>query len=223
VGETIIDDPDTYSAFLELVSGYSLSPEDLLRFLLEQRLGHLPRRHLRAQIRKLSKIWKDVERVATKATKHSEGYLGQGQVSDLAMQIQNNARRLSRFFIEPVQKRPLEGEISDCKEAILSFLRKRGVRKTNEYGWILLRAIFGVAWKAGGGKDQIECLGRFLSRGRKKSGTEKTYSLQYETQNSIYLRKKDDFRSGVITIRLYLLAAPLRKRLSYTCNESHLH
>ena len=147
---------DIYDALVELVSWYSLSPKDLLSFLLEQRLGHVPRRHVRAQIRKLSKIWKDVERIATKATKLSEGYLGQGQVSDLAMQIQNNARRLSRFFIEPVQKRPLEGEISDCKEAILSFLRKRGVRNTNEYGWILLRAIFGVAWKAGGGKDQIE-------------------------------------------------------------------
>ena len=214
---------DIYDALVELVSWYSLSPKDLLSFLLEQRLGHVPRRHVRAQIRKLSKIWKDVERIATKATKLSEGYLGQGQVSDLAMQIQNNARRLSRFFIEPFQKRPLEGEISTVKrQYYLSYESGGYGTLTSMVGFCYAQFL---AWpgKRAGGRIKSKHLGRFMSRGRKKSGTEKTYSLQYETQSSIYLRKKDDFRSDVITIRLYLLAAPLRKRLSYTCNESHLH
>ena len=62
---------------------------------------------------------------------------------------------LVKYFIDPVRNRPLEAEIADCKEAIRLFLTRRGVRKVNEYGWVLLSAVFGSKWQASRGKDQI--------------------------------------------------------------------
>src|SRR5262249_14693178 len=65
------------------------------------------------------------------------------------------ARQLSRSLIEPVRHRPFEEEIADCKQAIVAFLKRRNVTEVNQYGWVLLRAIFGSKWKPGKGKDQI--------------------------------------------------------------------
>ena len=48
-----------------------------------------------------------------------------------------------------------EEEIADCKQAIIVFLKRGNVRGVNQYGWVLLRAIFGNKWKPGKRKDQI--------------------------------------------------------------------
>jgi hypothetical protein len=73
----------------------------------------------------------------------------------MAEEVERAARRLSRSLIEPVGHRPFEEEIADCKQAIIAFLKRRNVPEVNQYGWVLLRAIFGDKWKPGKGKDQI--------------------------------------------------------------------
>ena len=153
-GTAVVEDADIFNALLELVYWYKPSAEDLLSFLMEQRLGHVPARELRARLRGLGKKWKEVERLALKALKESEPYLGERR--DLAVETVKNAWLLCTRFIEAAPKRPLETEIAECKKAIELFLRRRGVRKVNEYGWVLLRAVFGRAWKAGDGENQIE-------------------------------------------------------------------
>jgi len=141
-------------ALLELVCWHNVAPKDLLDLLAELRIVHLPERELRASIRKLSKKWKQIERLALQARKESEQYLGDQK--QRALDIENAARLLARFFSTPKAKRPLESEIADCKESIKSFLSRRGVCDVNQYGWILLKAIWGQLWTAGDGWDQIE-------------------------------------------------------------------
>ena len=45
------------------------------------------------------------------------------------------------------------------------------VRAVNQYGWVLLRAIFGDEWKAGKGKDPV---GTFRAKARPFTGKIKT-------------------------------------------------
>jgi len=149
----IVEDEDIFSALLELVCWDKISPEDLLGFLQEQRMGHIPSRELRAKLREGGKKWKDVERMAAKARKETEPFLA--ELAGRAVEVERAARQLSRSLIEPVGHRPFEEEIADCKQAIVAFLKRRKVREVNEYGWVLLRAIFGDKWKPGKGKDQV--------------------------------------------------------------------
>ena len=44
---------------------------------------------------------------------------------------------------------------SPMQQAIVAFLKRRKIREVNQYGWVLLKAIFGDKWKPGRGKDQI--------------------------------------------------------------------
>ncbi|HSE91164.1 MAG TPA: hypothetical protein VLJ79_33455 [Candidatus Binatia bacterium] len=92
--------------------------------------------------------------MAAKARKETEPFLA--ELAGRAVEVERAARRLSRSLIEPVGHRPFEEEIADCKQAIVAFLKRRNVREVNQYGWVLLRAIFGDKWKPGKGKDQIE-------------------------------------------------------------------
>lgn len=168
-----VEDEDIFSGLLELVSSQRarlrgplvarggiepppkprISADDLLSFLQEQRMGHVPSRELRAKLRKGGKKWKDVERMAAKARKETEPFLA--ELAGRAVEVERAARQLSRSLIEPVGHRPFEEEIADCKQAIVAFLKRRNVREVNQYGWVLLRAIFGNKWKPGEGKDQI--------------------------------------------------------------------
>jgi hypothetical protein len=148
------DDDDVVSALLELVSWHKVAPKDLLGFLEELRVAHVPARELRARIRAMGRAWKEVELLAVKTRKESEPYLG--EFIQKALEVENDARFLSRFFSTPRAKRPMEFEIAQCKADIKSFLRRRGVHDLNQYGWILLKAVFGNGWSAGDGKDQIE-------------------------------------------------------------------
>jgi hypothetical protein len=136
-----VEDEDIFSGLLELVSKHRISADDLLGFLQEQRMGHVPSRELRAKLREGSKKWKDVERMAAKARKETEPFLA--ELAGMANEVERAARRLSRSLIEPVGHRPFEEEIADCKEAIVAFLKRRKVPEVSRYGWVLLRAIFG--------------------------------------------------------------------------------
>jgi hypothetical protein len=151
--ETAIDE-NVMSALLELVSWHKVAPEDLLRFLEELRVSHVPDRELRTRTRTSGRNWKEVELLAVRARTASEPYLG--ELRARALDVENTARLLSRFFSTPRAKRPLETEIAQCKADIKSFLRRHDVRDLNQYGWILLKAVFGDRWSAGDGKDQIE-------------------------------------------------------------------
>src|SRR5499433_1182566 len=113
-----------------------------------------PSRELRAKLREGGKKWKAVERMAAKARKETEPFLV--ELAGSAVEVERAARQLSRSLIEPVRHRPFEEEIADCKQAIVAFLKRRNVTEVNQYGWVLLRAIFGDKWKPGKGKDQRE-------------------------------------------------------------------
>ena len=125
-----------------------------MSFLQEQRRAQLPERELRKRLREGGKKWKDVERMAAKVRRETEPFLA--ELAGRAVEVERAARQLSRSLIEPVRHRPFEEEIADCKQAIVAFLKRRNVRGLNQYGWVLLRAIFGDKWKPGKGKDQIE-------------------------------------------------------------------
>lgn len=150
----IAADEDLVGALWELVSWYKVSTKELLDFLTELRILYVPERELRARIRGLGRKWKEIETRARQARKESKDLLG--DYNQRALEIENASRFLSRFFSTPKAKRPLETEIADCKESIVSFLKRRGVREVNEYGWILLKGIFREQWSAGNGRDQIE-------------------------------------------------------------------
>jgi hypothetical protein len=140
-------------------------------------------------VRLLGKRWKQVEKVASEALDESYPYLG--ELRDRAINVKHNARFLSKFFISPIRKRPLESEIAECKQAIVSFLRTRGVREVNTHGWILLRTVFQNKWKAASGKDQIEAFraipepfrGRITSRKKAQTVMEKTKLIVFEMTN----------------------------------------
>jgi len=149
-----IEDEDILSGLLDLASKHRISADDLLSFLQEQRMGHIPSRELRAKLREGGKKWKDVERMAAKARRETEPFLA--ELAGRAVEVERGARQLSRSLIEPVRHRPFEEEIADCKQAIVAFLKRRKVQEVNQYGWVLLRAIFGDKWKPGKGKDQRE-------------------------------------------------------------------
>ena len=117
-------------------------------------MGHAPSRELSARLRKGGKKWSAVERMAAKARRETEPFLA--ELGGMAEEVERAARRLSRSLIEPVGHRPFEEEIADCKQAIVAFLKRRNVPEVNQYGWVLLRAIFGDKWKPGKRKDQIE-------------------------------------------------------------------
>ena len=151
---SVVEDEDIFSALLELVCWHKISPEDLLSFLQEQRRAQLPERELRKRLREGGKKWKDVERMAAKARRETEPFLA--ELAGRAVEVERGARQLSRSLIEPVRHRPFEEEIADCKQAIVAFLKRRKVQEVNQYGWVLLRAIFGDKWKPGKGKDQRE-------------------------------------------------------------------
>src|SRR5215510_15905224 len=137
---SVVEDEDTSSALLELVCWHKISPEDLLSFLQEQRRAQLPERELRKRLREGGKKWKDVERMAAKVRRETEPFLA--ELAGRAVEVERAARQLSRSLIEPVGHRPFEEEIADCKQAIVAFLKRRNVRGINQYGWVLLRAIF---------------------------------------------------------------------------------
>jgi hypothetical protein len=165
----VTEDEEMFSALLELACWHKISPEDLLGFLQEQRGAQLPERELRKRLREGGKKWQAVERMAAKARKETEPFLA--ELAGSAVEVERAARLLSRSLIEPVGHRPFEEEIADCKQAIVAFLKRRNVRGVNQYGWVLLRAIFGDKWKPGKGKDQIEA---FRSRPRPFTGKIKT-------------------------------------------------
>jgi hypothetical protein len=142
------------SAVLELVCWHKVAAKDLLEFLTELRMVHVPARELRAYLRNLGTRWKQIETFAVQVINESEPYLGEQR--QRALEVENTARFLSRFFLRPKAKRPLETEIADCKDSILRFLKSRDIREVNQYGWILLKAVFGELWTAGDGRDQIE-------------------------------------------------------------------
>jgi hypothetical protein len=148
-----VEDEDILSGLLDLASKHRISADDLLSFLQEQRMGHIPAWELRAKLRMGGKKWKDVERMAAKARKETEPFLA--ELASRAVEVERAAQQLSRSMIEPVGHRPFEEEIADCKQAIVVFLKRRNVRGVHQYGWVLLRAIFGDKWKPGKGKDQI--------------------------------------------------------------------
>ena len=150
----IVADEDVVGALIEIVCWYNVAPKDLLDFLAEAWIVSVPNRELRAHISTLGKRWKQIETLTRKARKESDPYLGDQR--SRAIEIESTARFLSRYFSPPRAKRPLEIEIADCKVSIKAFLRRNNVRKVNNYGWILLKAVFGKRWRAGGGKDQIE-------------------------------------------------------------------
>jgi hypothetical protein len=152
--QEIAGDDDVMSALGELVCWYKVPPKDLLEFLAELWTVHVPARELRAHIRNLGKSWKQIEALSLRARKESEPYLGEQRQK--AVDIENAARFLSRYFTAARAKRPLETEIAECKEDIVSFLRRRRVREVNQYGWILLKGVFREQWSAGDGADQIE-------------------------------------------------------------------
>jgi hypothetical protein len=150
----VVDDEAVMDGLLELVCRHKILAKELLGFLQQLRSVHVPARALRGKARQLGKEWKEVERRARKARGASETYLG--DLGHRAVEVENAARLLSRFFSEPRAKRPMEMEIADSKESIVAFLKSRGVRSVNQYGWIFLRAVFGKHWTAGSGRDQIE-------------------------------------------------------------------
>jgi len=141
----VTEDEEMFSALLELACWHKISPEDLLGFLQEQRGAQLPERELRKRLREGGKKWQAVERMAAKARKETEPFLA--ELAGSAVEVERAARLLSRSLIEPVGHRPFEEEIADCKQAIVAFLKRRNVRGVNQYGWLLLRAIFGDKWK----------------------------------------------------------------------------
>jgi hypothetical protein len=55
-----VEDEDIFSGLLELVSKYRISADDLLSFLQEQRIGHVPSRELGKRLREGGKKWKAV-------------------------------------------------------------------------------------------------------------------------------------------------------------------
>ena len=91
--------------------------------------------------------------MAAKARRETEPFLA--ELAGRAMEVEQTARLLHKSLIEPVRHRPFEEEIAACKQDIKGFLKRRKVRQVNEYGWILLRAVFGHKWKPGKGKDQV--------------------------------------------------------------------
>jgi hypothetical protein len=150
----VVGDEDIFSALLELVCWHKISPEDLLGFLQEQRKTQFPEREFRKRLREGGKKWKTVERLAAKARNETEPLLA--ELAEKAVEVEALARLLSKSLIAPVSHRPFEENIAVCKNTIVAFLKRRNVREVNQYGWILLRAIFGDEWKPGWGKDPIE-------------------------------------------------------------------
>jgi hypothetical protein len=150
----IAGDEGIRSALLELLYWHNVEPRDVLRFVEELRAAYVAERELRAHIRKIGRTWKEVELLAIKARTASEPYLG--ELRPRALDVEIAARLLCRFFSTPRAKRPLETEIAHCKAEIKSFLRRRGVRGLNQFGWILLRAVFGDLWTASDGQHPIE-------------------------------------------------------------------
>jgi hypothetical protein len=162
----IAADEDAMSALFELVCWHDVAAENVLEFLAELRMLHVPERELRAYLRKLGAGWKQIETLARQVINESEPYLGDQR--QRALEVHNTARFLSRFFLRPKAKRPLETEIADCKESIVCFLKRRDIREVNQYGWILLKAVFGELWTAGNGRDQIEAFRQIPSPFRGK-------------------------------------------------------
>ena len=182
------------SALLELTCWYKIAPEDLLGFLEELRLIHVPQRELRALTRKLARTWKEVELLSNKARDASKPYLG--ELAESALAVENTARLLSRFFSTPRAKRPVEMEIAQCKADIESFLRRRRVREINQYGWILLKAVFGNLWSAGSGKDQTEAYRQIPSPSKGKILTRADAENAIEKAKVDVLRMEHAVRKG---------------------------
>ena len=148
----VAEDQDNYTAFLELICWHKVDAPDLISFLQELRIAHVPTREMRAKLRDFGKQWKEVEKLAAKACEESESYLG--ELKERALEIERTARLLSKSFLTPAANRPLEEDIAMCKQDIVAFLKRRKVREVNQYGWSLLRAVFGEKWRGGYGRDQ---------------------------------------------------------------------
>ncbi|MGN6717170.1 MAG: hypothetical protein ACTHLX_07235 [Candidatus Binatia bacterium] len=146
-------DEDLMSAVLELFLRNQVEAKEIVDFLAELRMLHVPEREIRASLRKLGTRWKQIQTLTRQAIRKSELYLGNQR--QRAVEIENTAHFFSKFFSTPKAKRPLETEIADCKESIISFLRRHNIRAVNQYGWIVKSSI-GELWTAGDGKDQIE-------------------------------------------------------------------
>ncbi len=151
---SVVGDEKIYSAVFELVCWYKIPAHDLLDFLREQKIIYAASSELRASLRAKGSKWETVEKAVINARTETEPFLG--ALRNEAAEIEKRARVLARYFIKPAGHRPREVEISECKQEILAFLKRRKVREVNEYGWVMLYAVFGKKWRAGTGKDQIE-------------------------------------------------------------------
>ena len=93
----IAADEDVMSALLELICWYDVAAKVVLEFLAELRMLHVPERELPAYLRKLGAGWKQIETLARQVINESEPYLGDQR--QRALEVQNTARFLSRFFL----------------------------------------------------------------------------------------------------------------------------
>ena len=182
----IAADEDAMSALLELVCWYDVAAERCFR--ISGRVADAPCTGARASrlSTEVGAGWKQIETLARQVINESEPYLGDQR--QRALEVQNTARFLSRFFLRPKAKRPLETEIADCKESIVCFLKRRDIREVNQYGWILLKAVFGELWTAGNGRDQIEAFRQIPSPFRGKILT------RTDAEKAIEKAKVDLFR-----------------------------
>lgn len=153
--EDVVGDEDIYGGLIDLSSAYGISLSEILNRLEDWRAAYLPNIGVRAKLRTMGGAWKDIEKKASKALKESERFFDNSSKGH-AMEVIKKARLLSKFGLEPQAHRPLDIEIAECKGDIRAFLKRRAVRKVNECGWLLLRAVFLKEWAAGTGKDQIE-------------------------------------------------------------------
>jgi hypothetical protein len=139
---------------MELVSWEKLDAQDLLAFLEEQRTTHLLDRTLRARLRAIGKNWLEVKKKVSLAINESGPFLK--EFHETALGMEKAAHHISNSFLKPVPNKSREVEIAMSKQSIVAFFKARQVRNTNQYGWLLLQAVFGDNWRAGHGKDQIQ-------------------------------------------------------------------
>lgn len=153
--EKVIGDQDIYGGLTELSSKYEMPLSEILSRLEDWRRAYLPNIEVRAKLRAIGSAWKAVEEKASKALRESEPFIDPAVFKDRAIEVIRNTRFLSKLGLEAQSHRPLNEEIAGCKEDVKAFLKRRNVREVNEYGWLLLRAVFQEKWQAGTGKNQI--------------------------------------------------------------------
>ena len=85
-----------------------------------------------------------------------------GSSAPILRPVSEEISRARRKALEPKDHRDPEEEPAACKADIVEYLNRRGLNWTasNNYGWLLLRAVFGTTWRAGWGKDQVRAFSR---------------------------------------------------------------